>query len=43
MQNSYLRKRALEEKELIIKKKDKSIEQLNLELERRERILVAYR
>ena len=34
-----LAQRALEEKELIIKKKDKSIEQLNLELERRERIL----
>jgi len=38
-----LSQRALEEKELIIKQKDKSIEQLNLELERRERILVAYR
>jgi hypothetical protein len=37
-----LAQRALEEKELIIKQKDKSIEQLNLELERRERILVAY-
>ena len=38
-----LAQRALEEKDLIIKQKEKSIEHLNMELERRERILLAYR
>ena len=38
-----LAQRALEEKEVILKQKDKMIENLNLELERRERILLAYR
>lgn len=37
-----LAQRALEEKDLIIKQKEKSIEHLNMELERRERILLAY-
>ena len=38
-----LAQRALEEKELLLKQKDKNIEHLNTELERRERILLAYR
>lgn len=37
-----LAQRALEEKELLLKQKDKNIEHLNTELERRERILLAY-